>query len=86
MLYVKGGCHLCAEADALLDPLLRQAGRSVRRVDINNDPEAARLYALRVPVLTAGRRELCAGRFDPAALRVLLGLPPAPRRWPWGRP
>ena len=87
-LYVRAGCHLCAEAEAVLAPILREAGRPLQRIDIATDPEAARLFGDRLPVLVCDTRELCWGRLQSGAVRALLGLGPAPARapfWPLGR-
>jgi len=65
----------------MLAPLLREAGRTMRSVDITADTEAAHRFGLRVPVLVCGVRELCWGRLDRAALRALFGLRPSGRRW-----
>ncbi len=81
-LYVRRGCHLCVEAEAVLAPLLQEAGRRVRRVEITDDPEAARRFGLRIPVLTCQAREICSGRFRADALRTVFGLPPPGHRGP----
>jgi len=73
ILYFRPGCHLCAEAEALLQPLLAGAGREARRIDVDSDAGALARYGDRVPVLTAGGRELCWGRFQPALLAAMFG-------------
>jgi glutaredoxin len=84
ILYVRRGCHLCTEAEEILAPLLARAGRTLRREDVDRDPEARRLYGERVPVLVCGGRVLCWGRFQPAACAALFGWGPGRRRrWPW---
>ena len=73
VLYMRPGCHVCAEGESLLTPLLAAVGRTVRHVDVALDPAAEARYGERVPVLTCDGRELCWGRFDPAVLAALFG-------------
>jgi hypothetical protein len=56
ILYSRADCHLCDQVVLMMD----QAGVSWRPVDIDGDPELARIYGLRVPVLKhpASGREL----------------------------
>jgi glutaredoxin len=54
-LYSREGCPLCDERAAALLRL----GIAFRRVDVDEDPELARCYGTRVPVLvTTDGREL----------------------------
>ena len=56
LLYVRLGCHLCADAFALLCEM----GVAVKRVNIDRDPALRAQYDVLVPVLydAAGDREL----------------------------
>ncbi len=78
VLYTRDGCHLCAEAEAMLAPLLARARRTMLRVNVDDQPELAARYGLRVPVLSCDGRELCWGRFD---RRVVAALFPEPGFW-----
>lgn len=78
VLYTRRGCHLCAEAEAMLAPLLQRSHRTLLVVDVDADPAMAARYGMRVPVLACDGRELCFGRFD---RRVLQALFPAPGFW-----
>lgn len=67
----RAGCHLCQEAERIL------AGRGVafETVDVDADPELARLYDFRVPVLLRDGRLLAEGRLDALAVeRALAGV------------
>ena len=64
VLYRRAGCHLCEEARAALDLLL--ADRAARGLpapeiverDIETDDDWHRRYALTIPVVVLGDREL----------------------------
>jgi glutaredoxin len=77
ILYGRPGCHLCEEARATLEALL--ADRTARGLaapalverDIEADEALLRRYALTIPVVAVGGRELELAT-SPAALRRLL--------------
>ena len=48
-LYVRDGCHLCEDAEALLDAMLGTDGWDA--VDIETDDDLLVRYAHRIPVL-----------------------------------
>ncbi|MBA4170309.1 MAG: glutaredoxin family protein [Chloroflexi bacterium] len=48
-LYVRDGCHLCEEAEALLDAMLGTDGWDA--IDIEADDDLLVRYAHRIPVL-----------------------------------
>ena len=79
-LVTRRNCHLCEEALAQLrglgvEPLLR---------DVDADPELARLYDFRVPVLLIDGRLAAEGKISHAQLRPLLKPRSATgRRWRW---
>jgi len=68
------GCHLCADAVALL----RELGVEPRELDVDGDPELFALYDFRVPVVLVDGRPVGEGRLDRDILaRALRGsLPP----------
>jgi Glutaredoxin-like domain (DUF836) len=43
-LYTRPGCHLCEEAKAQIDPLLRRAGARLHEVNIDADPALQAIY------------------------------------------
>lgn len=77
VLYSRPGCHLCEDTRAVLDALLaerRASGRPapvLRERDIEGDAELHRRYALTIPVIAIGGRELELAT-SPAKVRRLL--------------
>jgi hypothetical protein len=61
-LYSTAGCHLCEQAEALLQPFSRAGRFHVQVVEISHDDELVQRYGLRIPVLACigekGRDEL----------------------------
>ena len=50
VVYTRQGCGLCRTAEALVDDLA--GGRAeIRHVDVDQDPELADRYGVRVPVV-----------------------------------
>src|SRR6476660_8130646 len=56
-LYMKPGCHLCDEAEAMLDNLRPRYAHRLERIDINTDPELRQRYGELIPVLVLGELE-----------------------------
>ena len=54
-LYVRDGCHLCADASVLLDEMLGRDGWDA--VDIGADDDLLVRYAHRIPVLVVDGQE-----------------------------
>jgi glutaredoxin len=57
-LYTRAGCHLCEDAERVL--LAERAATPFRlvTVDVDGDPELARRYGVRVPVVAVDGAEL----------------------------
>ena len=70
-VYSRPGCHLCEEFIEELIPLCRGRVRLVVE-DVDRDPALREAYGLRIPVLCAGSREVCATRVNHAAVRAAL--------------
>lgn len=51
ILFTGGGCHLCEQAKALIEPVLAQLDWYCQEVSITDDEELMALYGLRIPVL-----------------------------------
>lgn len=68
ILLSRKGCHLCEEAERLLEAL--RVPFEWRSVD--EDPRWVARYGFRVPVLLRGERVLMEGRFEAARLARLL--------------
>jgi hypothetical protein len=70
-VYSRPGCHLCEEFIAELIPLCR--GRVPLVVaDVDRDPALRQAYGLRIPVLCADGREICAVTVNHEAVRAAL--------------
>jgi len=70
LLLEKPDCGLCAEAYRALRRVALDVPMEVDRVDITKDPALFDRYALRIPVVTMGDRELDAAGLDDRALRM----------------
>ena len=71
-LMEKPDCGLCAEAYRALHRIGLEMPLKVDRVDITNDASLFNRYALRIPVVVVGERELDAAGLDDRALRAWL--------------
>jgi len=68
-LYTRPGCHLCEEAKAAMEPLLREFGARLREVNIDRDVELTRRYGLDIPVIFIGARKAAKHRLNPEQFR-----------------
>ena len=71
-LLEKPDCGLCAEAYRALRRVALDVPVDVDRVDITRDPALFDRFALRIPVLTMGERELDAAGVDDREIRAWL--------------
>jgi len=71
-LLEKPDCGLCAEAYRALRRVALDMPLDVDRVDITKDPALFDRFALRIPVLMMGERELDAAGVDDRAIRTWL--------------
>jgi hypothetical protein len=73
-LYSTAGCHLCEQAEALLQPLLRAGLLHLQVVEISHDDTLVRRYGVRIPVLAGvdgkGEWQELGWPFDEAQVRV----------------
>jgi hypothetical protein len=69
-LLEKPDCGLCAEAYRALRRVGLETPLDVDRVDITKDSALFDRYALRIPVVMVGERELDAAGLDDRALRL----------------
>ena len=67
-VYSRHGCHLCEEMIAALQEMQGRFRFGIAVVDVDGDPELARRYGEKVPVLAHGPRELCHHTLDRAAV------------------
>jgi len=71
-LYSRAYCHLCHDMQAAVEDLRGEYEFELRVLDIDADPALLARYDERVPVLTAGARELCHYFLDGPAVRAYL--------------
>jgi glutaredoxin-like protein DUF836 len=71
-LLEKPDCGLCAEAYRALHRVSLDVPLDVDRVDITKDSAVFDRYALRIPVIAMGERELDAAGVDDRAIRAWL--------------
>ncbi len=67
-LYVRDGCHLCEDAEALL----RRLGREPVLVDVDSDPALQARFGAEVPVLAVNGRVVLSGVIGEGAVRAAL--------------
>lgn len=63
-LYSKEGCHLCEDAERLLEDLLKESPFELTIVDIYSDDELLSRYQLMIPVLFIDGKESGFGTFE----------------------
>jgi glutaredoxin len=73
ILYTRVGCHLCEDAEAVLRRLRAERPFELRLVDIDRDPELARRYGVRVPVVAVDGEDLFEYEVPLDLLRARLG-------------
>jgi hypothetical protein len=78
VLIGKPGCHLCDTARDVIRAVTGDLGVEWREVSLLDDPELARLYAERIPVVLVDGRPHDYWRVDERRLRRVLGQR---RRW-----
>lgn len=71
-LLSKPDCHLCHEMRGVAQSVLAARGGSLVERDVREDPELEQRYALLIPVLLLGDRELARYRISAARLHHLL--------------
>lgn len=71
-LYTRPECPLCDEAVRLLHRLAPKLGFELQEVNIEEDEELLRRYALEIPVVAVNGRPLLAAPIEGATLRRTL--------------
>jgi len=69
----KPGCHLCDDAQAVIEKVCAETGASWERKDITEDPELHRKYWEQIPVILVDGAQHDFWRVDPKRLRTALG-------------
>jgi glutaredoxin len=73
VLYTRLGCHLCEEAERVLREQRASVGFDLELVDVDRDPELARRYGVRVPVVAVDGDDLFEYEVPVDLLRARLG-------------
>jgi glutaredoxin len=68
-IYSRPGCHLCDEAKAVMSPLIKEFGATVREVNIDQDEELAERYSWDIPVIYIGSHKAAKHRVDARQFR-----------------
>jgi glutaredoxin len=76
-IYSRPDCGLCEEMAQQLAGLVPDDAVAIEVVDVDRDPDLARRYGHRIPVLCIDGEFICAYRLDVARVRDRLGLPGA---------
>lgn len=72
VVLTRAGCHLCADAVAVIAAVCAETGERYCEVDVDADPELARRYNDQVPVTFVDGRQHDFWRVDPERLRAAL--------------
>lgn len=75
LVLTKPGCHLCENAEAVVDAVCREAGVGWSSRDISGDPELLRRYGTEIPVTFVDGEQHDFWRVDPQRLRAALARP-----------
>ncbi len=51
ILYSRPDCHLCDQAQALVEQVIADSDWQLEKVDIDSDPQLTELYRFTIPVL-----------------------------------
>ncbi len=70
VLYVTSNCHLCSVARALLVSVQRTIPFNIRSVNIEDDDELLKRFALEVPVVEIDGEIVAQGRVDVDRVRA----------------
>ncbi|MGB7434334.1 MAG: glutaredoxin family protein [Candidatus Acidiferrum sp.] len=68
-IYGRPGCHLCEEAKAVMSPLVKEFGATLREVNIDEDEELAERYSWDIPVIFIGAHKAAKHRIEPRQFR-----------------
>ena len=71
-LVSKPGCHLCADARAVVEQVCAELGEAYVEVDVRSDPALSRRYAEEIPVTLVDGAQHDFWRVDPDRLRTAL--------------
>lgn len=73
-LYGRPGCHLCEQAEELLDEIARECPLDLEQIDITTDMDLFERYRYEIPVVAVESGGTVAGRISRQDLRRILHL------------
>ncbi len=62
--YTKAGCHLCEEAQDMLEDIAALITYKLTEVDIRSDPKIFEKYRYRIPVIIVNSDTIVEGRIE----------------------
>ena len=68
----KSGCHLCEEAEAVLQQICEELGLEYSKIFIEENPDLALKFQEEIPVVLIDGIQHSAWRVDPVKLRAAL--------------
>jgi hypothetical protein len=71
-LYGKPGCHLCEQAEEMVEDLSSEYPLSLQSLDITSDPALFERFRYEIPVISLADGRSLAGRIDRNELREFL--------------
>jgi glutaredoxin len=74
--YTKAGCHLCEQAEELLEALIEECPLDLEMIDITTDVDIFDRYRYEIPVIAVEGGGTASGRITEADLRRILHLGP----------
>lgn len=64
IFYTKAGCHLCEEAQDMLEDIAALTTYTLTEIDIRSDPTIFEKYRYRIPVIIINNDTLVEGRIE----------------------
>ena len=64
VFYTKAGCHLCEEAQDMLEDIAALTTYKLTEIDIRSDPVIFEKYRYRIPVIIVNNDTIVEGRID----------------------
>ena len=64
VFYTKAGCHLCEEAQDMLEDIAALTTYKLTEIDIRSDPVIFEKYRYRIPVIFVNNDTIVEGRID----------------------
>jgi len=72
VVYGKPGCHLCEDAERIVEAVCGEVDERWQRIDISDDPQLMGVYGEQIPVIFVDGAQHDFWRVDPQRLRAAL--------------